>query len=128
VIIDGAHNPQAAGELALALADFTTGRSCGMRVLVIGASSDKNVSGVAYSLAALFDIVLAARSRHPRALPAEDLALEFRRLRKEVRVTESVAGALDEAVKLAGKDGLVCATGSLFVAGEALEWARMTTE
>ncbi|MCL2679456.1 MAG: bifunctional folylpolyglutamate synthase/dihydrofolate synthase [Dehalococcoidia bacterium] len=128
VIIDGAHNPQAAGELALALADFTTGRSCGMRILVIGASSDKNVSGVAYSLAALFDIVLAARSRHPRALPAEDLALEFRRLGKELRVTESVAGALDEAVKLAGKDGLVCATGSLFVAGEALEWARMTTE
>jgi hypothetical protein len=31
---------------------------------------------------------------------------------------------MDTAVALAGKNGFVCAAGSLFIAGEALTWAR----
>ena len=125
VIIDGAHNPQAARELALALRDFSTGKSYEHRILVIGSSSDKDYSGVAAELTPMFDLVLATRSRHPRALPPDALAAEFRRRGREVRTSDLVAGALGDAVKLAGKNGLICTTGSLFIVGEALEWAHL---
>ena len=66
VVIDGAHNPQAAHELKLALGDFIAGRPPGRRLLVIGMSSDKDYPAVAGELAPLFDSVIATRSRHPR--------------------------------------------------------------
>jgi dihydrofolate synthase / folylpolyglutamate synthase len=125
IIIDGAHNPQAARELARALKDFSTDKKYEKRILVIGSSSDKDYPGVALELAPLFELVLATRSRHPRALSPEALAAEFRKRGREVRTSESVAEALNTAVKIAGRNGLVCATGSLFIVGEALEWAHL---
>ena len=124
LVIDGAHNPQAAHELGLALGDFLEGRPRGRRILVIGMSSDKDYAGVADELAPLFDAVVATRSRHPRALEARLMAAEFERLGGEVHTSGSIADALERAIALAGKDGFVCATGSLFVVGEALEWAH----
>jgi dihydrofolate synthase/folylpolyglutamate synthase len=123
VVIDGAHNPQAAHELKLASGDFLEGKPPGGRILVIGMSSDKDYTGVADQLAALFDIVIVTRSRHPRSLASDILAAEFTHRGIEVQTAESVAEALNAAVKLAGGDGFICATGSLFIVGEALEWA-----
>jgi len=123
VVIDGAHNPQAARELRLATEEFLVRRKPGRRILVIGMSSDKDCQTVGGELAPLFDTVIATRSRHPRALAVETLAAEFARLGCEVETADSVAEALRLAVELAQNDGFVCATGSLFIVGEALEWA-----
>ena len=124
VVVDGAHNPQAARELRLAIADFLAGRKPGRRILVIGMSSDKDYEGIAGELALLFNSVIATRSRHPRALATSILASEFIRRGCEVDTTDSVAEALCRAVQLAQNDDFVCATGSLFIVGEALEWAH----
>ena len=43
----------------------------------------------------------------------------------EVETAESVAKALDRAVEIVGQNGFICATGSLFIVGEALEWAGL---
>jgi dihydrofolate synthase/folylpolyglutamate synthase len=124
VVIDGAHNPQSAYELRLALGDFLEGRPRAKRILVVGMSSDKDYAGVAQALAHLFDIVIVTRSRHPRALAGDILSSEFAQLGCEVQTAESVADALDKSLGLAGNEGFICATGSLFIVGEALEWAH----
>ena len=124
VVVDGAHNPQAARELRLATQDFLAGRKPGRRILVIGTSSDKDYEGVAEELAPLFDSVIATRSRHPRALATDILASEFTRRGCKIDTTDSVAEALCRAVQRAQNDDFVCVTGSLFIVGEALEWAH----
>ena len=126
VVVDGAHNPQAARELRLAIEDFLAGRAPGRRVLVIGMSSDKDYHGVAGELAPLFDSVIATRSRHPRALAIEVLSSEFVKYGCEAQTADSVEQALRRAVELSQNKGFVCATGSLFIVGEALEWAHKT--
>jgi dihydrofolate synthase/folylpolyglutamate synthase len=87
-------------------------------------SSDKDYAGVAQELAHLFDIVIVTRSRHPRALAGDILFSEFAQFGREVQTAESVADALDKSLGLAGNKGFICATGSLFIVGEALEWAH----
>jgi dihydrofolate synthase/folylpolyglutamate synthase len=125
VVVDGAHNPQAARELRLAVEDFLADRNPGRKILIIGMSSDKDYALVASELAPLFDSVIVTRSRHPRALAPEVLAEEFTGLGCEVIATASVADALNLAVEAAQSNGFVCATGSLFIVGEALEWAHL---
>jgi dihydrofolate synthase/folylpolyglutamate synthase len=124
IIVDGAHNPQAAVELKRALEDYLSERKSGRKVLVIGMSSDKDYSAVADLLAPLFDSVIATRSRHPRALAAGILAEEFSRRGCEAVTADSVGEAMGLAVEAAQNSGFICATGSLFVVGETLEWAR----
>jgi dihydrofolate synthase/folylpolyglutamate synthase len=125
VVIDGAHNPQSAHQLSIALRDYLKDRQQGCKVLVIGMSSDKDIGKVAAELAPLFSLVIATRSRHPRALDAERLAACLSGYDCEVRKAASVAEAMNTAAALAQEDGFVCATGSLFIVGEALEWAGL---
>lgn len=124
VVVDGAHNPQAAVELRRAIEDFVADRKTGRRVLVIGMSSDKDYSAVADMLAPLFDSVIATSSRHPRALAAGILAEEFARRGCKTVTADSVGEAMGLALETAQSAGFICATGSLFLAGETLEWAR----
>ena len=124
VVVDGAHNPQAAVELKRALEDYLSEKKSGRKVLVIGMSSDKDYSAVADLLAPLFDSVIATRSRHPRALAAGILAEEFSRRGCEAVTADSVGEAMGLAVEAAQNSGFICATGSLFLVGETLEWAR----
>ncbi len=124
VVVDGAHNPQAAAELRRAVVDFISDIKPRRRVLVIGMSSDKDYPAVADLLAPLFDSVVTTRSKHPRALDPSILAEKFAEHHCKVVTTGSVPEAMELAIKAAHNEGFVCATGSLFLAGEALEWAR----
>ncbi len=62
--------------------------------------------------------VVFAAPHSPRAAAAADLA---RRWGPGARTAGSVAAALDTARHAAGREGVVVACGSLYVAGEALE-------
>ncbi len=123
VIVDGAHNPAAARELKKAL-DSYPGIAHRRKMLVIGMSSDKDFSSVSRELAPAFNAVIVTRSNHPRSLDIPALAGEFQKYGVEVQTSPSVAAALAQAVSMAGENGFVCTTGSLFVAGEALVWAH----
>ncbi|MEN8615380.1 folylpolyglutamate synthase/dihydrofolate synthase family protein [Dehalogenimonas sp. THU2] len=119
VILDGAHNPAAARELVDSLHAILPERPH-PAVLVIGASSDKDIYGMADILRPEFSEVVVTKARHPRSMDTKQVGRSFEMRGMAVNYTSSVAEALALGVKLAGSDGLVCVTGSLFVVGEAL--------
>lgn len=122
VILDGAHNPASAKELVASLEAYL-GQDLGPHPasLVIAASADKDVTGMAEVLALAFDEFIVTRTRHPRAMDVETLGRAFEKLGKRVNYTSTTAEAVIVATNLAGLDGMVCVTGSLFAVGETLE-------
>lgn len=116
-VIDGAHNVASAEALAEAL------RTCFPavpRVLVFGASREKDHPGQLRALLPHFDRVVATRYlENPRAEPSASVAAAVETLGGSVTVADDPAEALAVARRLAGPGGLVCVTGSLFLAAEA---------
>jgi len=122
LIVDGAHNPDAARKLKQSLTEYF---DFDRAILVMGASSDKNVAGVASELVCLFDEVIVTRSHHPRAMEPSQLVNTFKVYGVEARMAEAVPEALSLAMNRARSQDLICVTGSLFVVAEALEQANM---
>jgi dihydrofolate synthase/folylpolyglutamate synthase len=128
LLIDVAHNPQAARYLAQALRErFGVSRLNGgvqlntMDTLLLGVLSDKDVSGVVEALAPLFRRVVVTQSHSPRALAASDLA---RIVEKHTGFVPDCTANIPEAMRaLTSKGAAVVATGSTTVAGEVKAWA-----
>jgi dihydrofolate synthase/folylpolyglutamate synthase len=90
-------------------------------ILIIGVSSDKDLAGMLKELEPLANVIIATRSRHPRALPLGALVRLIGESRYRAIESRSVADAIHRALHMAGRDDLICVTGSLFVAAEAIE-------
>ena len=118
VIADGAHNGDSARRLREALLKYFEFRKA---VLVVGVSADKNVEEIASELLPLASTVILTKSRHMRAAEPADIAGAFTRPDIIVETTGSVKEALERAREIASEEDLICATGSLFVVGEAIE-------
>lgn len=117
LVLDGAHNPEAAAALARALARLE-GR---VAALVLGVSSDKDVAGVVSALVPLADRVIATRAVHsPRAMEPATLASAA----GADATAPDPAAALDLAFSGAEPGGTVVVAGSLFLVGEARAVAR----
>lgn len=117
VVLDAAHNGASARWLRATLDDLFPQRP---RVLIFGASADKDIRGMFEALLPSVDVLIAAQAVHPRALPTaeiESIARETGFTGNVVQIA-SVPDALAEAKRLAGPDGLVVTTGSLFIVGE----------
>ncbi|MDP6141895.1 MAG: folylpolyglutamate synthase/dihydrofolate synthase family protein [Dehalococcoidales bacterium] len=119
VLIDGAHNPASARSLRQSIKYYF--KDFNRAILVIGTSVDKDIAGIVSELCPLFDKVIVTRSRHPRAMAAPLILAEFRKHGVKPRITETVPDAVLLAQAQASPRDLICITGSLFVAGEALE-------
>jgi len=89
----------------------------------MAASLDKDMAGIVSELYPLFDRVIVTRSLNPRAMAPVRLKAEFARHGVEAEIADGVPAALSMA--LAGKGGLICAAGSLFVVGEVIEQVGM---
>jgi dihydrofolate synthase/folylpolyglutamate synthase len=118
LVIDGAHN----GASAEALAD--TLRACFpavRRTLVFGTTRDKDLRGQLQALLPLFDEVIATRYvENPRSLSSETVVSAVLMLSgRSAHIAADPAEALDLARSLTAPDGLICVTGSLFLAAEA---------
>ncbi|MEK7874414.1 MAG: cyanophycin synthetase, partial [Chloroflexota bacterium] len=118
VIADGAHNPYSMMCLRNALRGHFPFRKA---FVVIGLSADKDAPGILRELAPLRCKLIAVRSRHPRAADPALLGAEARGLGMAAVSAPTVADGLVLARREAQPDDLVCATGSLFVAAEAIE-------
>lgn len=115
VLLDGAHNP--AG--AVALAQFLKDR--GIRpVLVFGALADKDWRAMIEVLAPHARDAIATRPPSPRALDPMEAARAFSQSGIFGMVVEDVGHALRTAEGIAGPDGTVLVTGSLYLVGDAL--------
>ena len=121
VLVDGAHNADSARRLREAIKEYI--RYDDM-ILVIGASSDKDIRGMLLELAPLANKIIATKSMHPRALPINTLLNEIERLDRKAAYYSSVSNALDQALLTAWPHDLICVTGSLFVVAEAIEYIK----
>ena len=118
VVADGAHNPYSAAKLREALKKHFTFEHA---TLIIGTSSDKDISGIVSELAPIFNRVIVTRSTHPRAQSVTTLVAEFKRHGIDAEATDDISDALPLALSGAGKNDLICVTGSLFVVAGAIE-------
>ncbi|MFA5375471.1 MAG: folylpolyglutamate synthase/dihydrofolate synthase family protein [Dehalococcoidia bacterium] len=118
VLVDGAHNADSARRLSEAIKEYI--RYDDM-ILVIGASSDKDIKGMLVELAPLADKIIATKSTHPRALPINTLLNEIEKLDRKAAYFSSVSEAVGQALLTAWPHDLICVTGSLFVVAEAIE-------
>lgn len=124
LIVDVAHNPQAAGVLAAWLDDHP---SAGRNIAVFGALADKDIEGIVAPLREFIDawVLSGLDTESSRGL---DLAALARRVEqsglREIDATQPVlADALDHALQRAGPGDRVIAFGSFFVASAALRMA-----
>jgi len=120
VVVDGAHNQDSAQKLRQALEQYFEFEKA---ILIIGMSSDKDLSGIVKELAPTFPQVIVTRSRHPRAMETAPIAAEFRKHGIEAQQTEDISISLPLALSLTGQKDIICVTGSLFVAAGAIEQA-----
>ncbi|HEY8475449.1 MAG TPA: folylpolyglutamate synthase/dihydrofolate synthase family protein [Chloroflexota bacterium] len=116
LVVDGAHNDASALALRRAVAEYLPHRR---RVLVLGISADKDLDAICRALVPGCALVIATRSRHPRAAPAERVAAVARRWGGAVEVVDGIREALARARSVAGDEDLVVVTGSLFLVAEA---------
>jgi len=119
VIVDGAHNGDSARRLVKALKQYF---NFDRAVLIFGASSDKNIAGMVSELASFPEAVIVTHSRHPRAVETTRLVSEFSKRGIIPEVAEDVAKAVALALAKAQSNNLICATGSLFVVAEVMEY------
>jgi dihydrofolate synthase/folylpolyglutamate synthase len=124
VVVDGAHNPYSMAWLRQTAQEAIAPRST---TVVFGCSLDKDLSGMVAELMPLAHRVVVCASRHPRAVPPDQLRLAFDQAGLTVEMADQVPDALELAQ--AGGDDLVLVTGSLFVVAEALEaWFGIVPE
>jgi dihydrofolate synthase/folylpolyglutamate synthase len=88
--------------------------------LVFGAMLDKDVRQVAEILFPIAERVIATRPENPRAASPEQIREAAGRISVEIEDAASVSAALDRAKTLAGADGLVVVTGSIYLVGETM--------
>lgn len=120
LVIDGAHNADAAQNLVAALhAEFTFERL----ILIFGVSRDKHVDALAAVLIPAANVVILTCSDHPRAeRDLNHLALRISPYLHGILVLNADIGdALQDALMHAGSNDVICVAGSLFVAGAARE-------
>ena len=65
--------------------------------------------------------VILTKADNPRAVEPEDLALELADICEKPMLAPDLSRALEIALDLAEPDDLVCITGSVYLAGEAMQ-------
>ena len=120
-ILDGGHNPQCAESVAENLQLYFPAKK---HVFLVGVLRDKDYAGIFSRLDSVADEYICVRPDSPRALPAEDLASWLsEHYKKPVCACASVREGIDTAfICSAKKDAVICATGSLYLAGEVLRF------
>ncbi|WP_165044856.1 folylpolyglutamate synthase/dihydrofolate synthase family protein [Adlercreutzia sp. ZJ138] len=128
-IVDGGHNSQGAQVLVSTLNDVLPGEKC---VFVMGVLADKDYVSMVDTVAPMSDTFVVSTPDNPRALEAKTLANVIVKAwdtlgcseGKRVVCTSSGVQALTTAREIAGKQGVVCAFGSLYALKDYREAMR----
>jgi len=113
-LLDGAHNAEGARALARALADHFPSEK---KVLVFGASRDKDHRGMAEALGGLFEAVYLTRYSGERSADPKELLPLFPGAKE---VAEPILAL--ELARREHPDALVVVAGSLYLLGEVRPW------
>jgi dihydrofolate synthase/folylpolyglutamate synthase len=120
LVLDAAHNAESALRLREALTSIFPILPDGKIVLVFGASSDKDVSGMFRELLPITSHLILTQAMTPRAFSTDQLT-ELARLsgyEGDINALPDATDALRKAESLVQPADLICVTGSLFVVGE----------
>jgi dihydrofolate synthase/folylpolyglutamate synthase len=113
-VLDGAHNPSGARALAASLDGVLGERR--PRLAVIGVLDDKDATGMLEALLPHVDRVIFSRSQNPRSLsPGTLTTLEEKLGGPPAETVADPRAALARARELAGPEGGVVATGSIYL-------------
>jgi dihydrofolate synthase/folylpolyglutamate synthase len=117
VVLDGAHNPDAAAAVAEALPEvFTWNRLH----LVVGMFEDKDVESVVRLLAPLADRAYACMNTGSRAAPVSRVEAALRQSGVDhVQAFETVGAAVASAMAAADPEDLILVTGSFYTVADA---------
>ncbi len=115
VIIDGAHNPPGARALRLSLETYFPGKRI---VFVSGVLADKDYAAMLSEVLPIASRFYTVAPPTSRALSAPDLAAWLRTKGAEALPCASVEEAVRLAADSAGREGVVCAFGSLYYIGQ----------
>ena len=121
LLVDGAHNPESARRLREAIQEYI---DYDRSVLIVGVSCDKDIAGILHELAPIAGSIIVTHSRHPRAMPSEQALEAVNKIGLHATTSNGVIDAIERALSAAGSRDLICVTGSLFVAAEAIEHVR----
>jgi len=118
VVLDGAHNPQAARTLAAAVTEAWPDPHrrpwC-----VLGVLREKDAEGIVAALDPVVERFVVTQSHNPRARAADELAAVVQGVTGAwPEITSDIASALTHAREHAGDAGVIV-TGSLYTVGEA---------
>jgi dihydrofolate synthase/folylpolyglutamate synthase len=117
-IYDGAHNPSGVEALAAALPEATGGRP---PVAVVSILDDKDAAGMLRALAGKVSGAVFTSSTNPRALSPATLASLWAQVGGgESEIAADPRAAVRRAQELAGPDGAVLATGSIYLVADLL--------
>lgn len=120
VILDGAHNEEAAERLSESIDRYFSGRRL---IFIMGMLGDKEVDKVCGITAAKAECVFTVTPDNPRAMNAIELAGIAGRYNKNVTAADSLAEAFEMASLMAGRDGIIICFGSLSFLGKMKETA-----
>lgn len=115
LILDGAHNPAAAEQLALSIQKHFT--NCKI-IYIIGVLADKDSNQMLRILMPLAQSAYTVTPNNPRALPAEILAEQisvYTKVSVKTSIEETLKAAISEAKE---QDAVIIAWGSLSYLGE----------
>ncbi len=118
-LLDGAHNPDGIAALTESLPEILAGSS--RLVAVISILDDKDAAGMLSNLLGACDDIVLTASQNPRVLPPPTLQSLVRQLGgPPAQIVRGPAAALARARELAGPEGVVLATGSIYLVADLL--------
>jgi dihydrofolate synthase / folylpolyglutamate synthase len=116
-VMDVAHNPAGAWALRSTLSTCYEDRPL---TFVFGAMRDKAIGEIAEILFPLAERVIVTRADNPRSAAPDEIREAATRTATDIEDAVDVASALDRARYLAGLQGIVVVTGSIYIVGEAM--------
>ena len=117
VLVDCAHNPNAAGQLRKNLALFPYDKLH----LVFGICEEKDVGGVMNTIVPAADTVIFTKAVVERAVEPAELA---KMARCESRLADNLVEAMELALAAASEDDMVLVCGSVYLVGEAIAFVN----
>jgi len=115
-VFDAAHNPAGAWALRSTLSTLYEGKRL---ILVFGVMRDKAMGEIAEILFPIAERVILTQADNPRSATPEEI-LESTRVPGDNEQAPSLDAAIARAEALAGTDGVVIVTGSIYLVGEAM--------
>lgn len=126
ILIDSAHNPDAAAALAKTLPKLFSDKKI---ILIAGIMADKDIKGILLPLVQISESVILTKAKYERAASPEtlkEIMLSAQNASADsgnvpIQSAGSVREALDLAISMCGKDHIILVTGSFYTTGEVKE-------